>query len=540
MEKHSFFNTSFNNGHDHYANFGKVSLRLPTMEIKTVALWFRRTGQLNGSDCLINGPSAYFSQTTNFMSAYADGTRRYNQNFSDGKWHKVIFTDASFSNGVLFSADMLRDYSPGIDAADLRLYSRNFTEAELANPSDDLPSDGIVARYDFGSITPTHIKEATGNGLDILITLGSPDPVPTQHDNGRFIFYGGAGMPGNLPERLYDQSGNKNHMFQTNPNRQPIEQIDAKEIPYFTTYVPTDMAKTKFWDFTWSSLPSDYTFYMVLDLVDVGNANNYLFDAYNHRILLGVKDGDSGNFYSTATVPPTRLVTQYRDVPNGKSMLTWNLSQQNGISIYRNNRLILRSATYTRAEINTGRLAADYSNDDYAYLNNKLHSFAAVTKSDSMEEMNKTWAVLAEKYDIPMESQTFRYDNARLNYFGTWASYAEYGGMKYCSNTTQDGSVRIELLVSIPKKSKVKLFMWTDGGNDAGTFDVLVDGEHVFGPKSNWITQANKDYSPTSTVGEFEIAAGLKKISIRLVQNLLPNVTVGNSLYFHKIEIEKI
>lgn len=126
------------------------------------------------------------------------------------------------------------------------------------------------------------------------------------------------------------------------------------------------------------------------------------------------------------------------------------------------------------------------------------------------------------------------YNDSRINKVGNWNLLSNSSGVIYPMNTTQDGSVYLTVDVFAVAPTTVDLYFWKDSGDYAGTFDVQVDGVTVVAPIS--VYNAVNDYSDFK-MATTSITPGLHQIKIRLVQNIRPDVTTGQSFYFHSLEL---
>jgi hypothetical protein len=159
----------------HFMNLAYGGLNLNYAGIKTIAFYLRHSGGL--TDWLADArmpPAAptgsgyfYNGGTGGDLTATVDGTATssFTAIPGDGNWHLVVLQFNGGSAGAnLFVNQNNNQFNPNIDVADMRVYSRVWTSGEKANvTAASIPTDALLARYDFTSVTPTQVNDQSGN-----------------------------------------------------------------------------------------------------------------------------------------------------------------------------------------------------------------------------------------------------------------------------------------------------------------------------------------------------------------------------------------
>ena len=142
-----------------------------------------------------------------------------------------------------------------------------------------------------------------------------------------------------------------------------------------------------------------------------------------------------------------------------------------------------------------------------------------------------TGIVAPAPYEEPV---SVLYNDPRITKAGQWGLFNSLTGMTFCQNAARDGSVFLQIQVYAFVATTVDFYLWKDAGADAGTFDVQVDNVTIGAPVSVWNgVNDYRDFKMASVV----LTPGTHSVKIRLAQNIRPDVTQGNSIYFHEFRL---
>ncbi|GGG34289.1 hypothetical protein [Hymenobacter glacieicola] len=115
------------------------------------------------------GGFGMYAQSVVGFEAFADGVGGFTSpkdKFAGDRWTRIVLrTPASYPNrtaGIIRLSSTEPQYGPAnFDFADIRIYSRALTPAEVANP---FPPSDQDAWYTFAGVTGTEVPDETGNG----------------------------------------------------------------------------------------------------------------------------------------------------------------------------------------------------------------------------------------------------------------------------------------------------------------------------------------------------------------------------------------
>lgn len=156
----------------HYMNFNQGGLFLNYAGIKSLSFWIQINGPLYGyvADSRVPNSSAgyfYSGGTGGGMVAYCNGNNiiDYSAINSGSGWKLVYIEMACGPGGINLLANQSNaQFNDNVDMADLRVYSRVWTAGEKANTvAANVPTDALLARYDFTSVTSTQVNDQSGN-----------------------------------------------------------------------------------------------------------------------------------------------------------------------------------------------------------------------------------------------------------------------------------------------------------------------------------------------------------------------------------------